>query len=173
MGIGVVRTNLKKLNGIVDLDSVIGGGTTVTLKLPLILAILPVLLIRVDGEIFALPLRSELEIMRVSPSQIHRTDSNENVAVDDALRARVKNLEAMPTMPAIMGPLLRTLELPAEQIEVDKIAELISCDNSIAAQRLRMANSPLFGRYKAVESIRAAVIALGARRLRDVGPAIL
>lgn len=91
-----------------------------------------------------------------------------NVAVDDALRARVKNLEAMPAMPAIMGPLLHTLELPAEQIEVDKVAELISCDNSIAAQCLRMANSPLFGRYKAVESIRAAVIALGARRLRDV-----
>lgn len=88
--------------------------------------------------------------------------------MDDALRSRVRNLEAMPAMPATMGPLLRTLELPAEQIEVDKVSELISCDKSIAAQCLRLANSPLFGRYKAVESVRAAVIALGARRLRDV-----
>lgn len=88
--------------------------------------------------------------------------------MDDALRSRVRNLEAMPAMPATMAPLLRTLELPADQIEVDKVSELISCDKSIAAQCLRLANSPLFGRYKAVESVRAAVIALGARRLRDV-----
>ena len=42
----VVRTNLKKLNGTVELDSDLGVGTTVRLRLPLTLAILPVLLVR-------------------------------------------------------------------------------------------------------------------------------
>ena len=89
-------------------------------------------------------------------------------ALSDAIRARIKNLEAMPAMPSILGPLLRSLELPPEQIEVDRVAEMISCDKSIAAQCLRMANSALFYRQKPIESVRGAVIALGARRLRDV-----
>ncbi|HXZ11189.1 MAG TPA: HDOD domain-containing protein [Candidatus Sulfotelmatobacter sp.] len=91
-----------------------------------------------------------------------------NAAVDEALRARVKNLEAMPAMPAILAPLLRCLELPPDQIEVEKVTELISCDKSIAAQCLRMANSALFSRRGAIETIRGAVVALGARRLRDI-----
>lgn len=88
--------------------------------------------------------------------------------VDDALRSRVKNLKAMPAMPVSLGPLLRRLELPPDQIEIDKVSELISQDKSIVAQCLRMTNSPLFCRHKAVDSIRAAVVALGAQRLRDV-----
>ena len=88
--------------------------------------------------------------------------------VDEMLRSRVRNLQAMPAMPSILGPLLNCLDLPPEQIEIEKVTELISCDKSIAAQCLRMANSALFSRHAAVETIRGAVMALGARRLRDV-----
>jgi HD-like signal output (HDOD) protein len=91
-----------------------------------------------------------------------------NTTVNEALRARVKNLEAMPVMPAILGPLLRCLELPPDQIEVEKVVELISYDKSIAAQCLRMANSALFSRRTSIETIRGAVVALGATRLRDL-----
>ena len=63
-----------------------------------------------------------------------------SVPVDEALRSRVKNLEAMPAMPAILAQLRKCLDLPAEQIEMEKITELISRDKSIAAQCLRMAN---------------------------------
>jgi putative nucleotidyltransferase with HDIG domain len=88
--------------------------------------------------------------------------------IDEALRLRVRNLETMPAMPAILSPLLRSLDLPPDEIEIEKVTGLISQDKSIAAQCLRIANSPLFGRYRNVESIRAAVISLGARRLRDI-----
>jgi HD-like signal output (HDOD) protein len=91
-----------------------------------------------------------------------------NSTVDGTLRSRVRNLEAMPTMPSVLGPLLRCLELPPDQIEVEKVTELISCDKSIAAQCLRMANSSLFSRHTAIETVRGAVITLGARRLRDI-----
>jgi putative nucleotidyltransferase with HDIG domain len=89
-------------------------------------------------------------------------------SVDEALRARVKNLEAMPAMPAVLGPLLQCLELPAEQIEIEKVTDLISRDKSIAAQCLRMANSALFSRRTTIETVRGAVTSLGARRLHDI-----
>ena len=89
-------------------------------------------------------------------------------SVDETLRARVKNLDAMPAMPAILGPLLQCLELPAEQVEIEKLTELISRDKSIAAQCLRMANSALFSRRTAIETIRGAVVSLGVRRLHDI-----
>ena len=86
----------------------------------------------------------------------------------DLIRDRVKRVDALPTIPAILRPLLHYLEQPMEQLEVEKIVELISCDNSIAAQCLQMTNSPLYGRRQSVNTVRGAVIALGVRRLRDI-----
>jgi putative nucleotidyltransferase with HDIG domain len=91
-----------------------------------------------------------------------------SISVDESLRARVKNLDAMPAMPTVLGPLLQCLELPADQIEMEKLTELISRDKSIAAQCLRMANSALFSRRTAVETVRGAVVSLGVRRLHDI-----
>jgi len=71
VGMDVVRSNLQKLNGIVDLESEVGQGTTFRLRLPLTLAILPVLLVEVSEEIYALPLRSVLETVRIRSSEIH------------------------------------------------------------------------------------------------------
>src|SRR5262249_53335884 len=91
-----------------------------------------------------------------------------SVAINEALRSRIRNLEVLPVMPAVFTPLLRCLDLPADQLEVEKIAELVSQDQSMAAQCLRMANSALFSRADPVETVRGAVIGLGARRLRDI-----
>ncbi len=77
VGMDVVRTNLRKMNGTIDLDSRLGEGTTVTLRLPLTLAILPVLLVEVAGEIYALPLRSVIETARVQASELHRVEGIE------------------------------------------------------------------------------------------------
>ena len=85
VGMDVVRTNLKKLNGVVDLDSIAGKGTTVTLKLPLTLAILPVLVVRVNDATYALPLRTVSEIIEVEPDKIHRGDAGEFLHVRDQI----------------------------------------------------------------------------------------
>jgi HD-like signal output (HDOD) protein len=74
----------------------------------------------------------------------------------------------MPSIPAIVMPLLRYLEQPVDRLEMHKVVDLISQDKSLAAQVLHMANSPLFGRYQAVDSVRGAVVALGLRRMRDI-----
>jgi HD-like signal output (HDOD) protein len=74
----------------------------------------------------------------------------------------------MPTIPVILRPLLRCLDQPVEQIDVDRIVELVSYDKTIAAQCIRMANSALFGRSRPVESVRTAVMNLGMWRVRDL-----
>lgn len=77
VGMDVVRSNLQKLNGVVDLESEAGRGTTFRLRVPLTLAILPVLLVEVSEEIYALPLRSVLETVRIRPSEIHCIEGSE------------------------------------------------------------------------------------------------
>jgi HD-like signal output (HDOD) protein len=86
----------------------------------------------------------------------------------ERLRARIGRIDAMPAIPVILRPLLRCLDQPEEQIDVNRIVELVSYDKSIAAQCVRMANSALFGRSKPVESVRTAVMSLGVWRVRDL-----
>jgi two-component system, chemotaxis family, sensor kinase CheA len=83
VGMDVVRSNLKKLNGSVELDTRPGHGTTVRLHLPLTLAILPVLLVRVAEEIYALPLRSVVETAQVTPQHVHRVEGHEVLCLRD------------------------------------------------------------------------------------------
>ncbi|HET8667135.1 MAG TPA: HDOD domain-containing protein [Terriglobales bacterium] len=86
----------------------------------------------------------------------------------DALQQRMQRLDAIPSVSAILFPLLRCLDLPIDQVEVAKIVDLISHDKSLTAQCLHMANSPLFGRWNKVDSARGAVLALGIGRVRDI-----
>ncbi len=77
VGMDVVRSNLKKLNGTIELESVPGQGTTVRLRLPLTLAVLPVLLVEAADEIYGLPLRSVIETARIPRREIHVIEGGE------------------------------------------------------------------------------------------------
>jgi two-component system chemotaxis sensor kinase CheA len=77
VGMDVVRSNLKRMNGSIKLESNVGKGTTVLLQLPLTLAILQVLLVQVAEEIYALPLRSVLETSRVRRDEVHLVEGTE------------------------------------------------------------------------------------------------
>jgi two-component system chemotaxis sensor kinase CheA len=69
-GMDIVRSKIADLSGTVDLDSEPGRGTTLVIRLPLTLAILPSLMVRIDGDVFAIPLESVAEIVSVAPSRI-------------------------------------------------------------------------------------------------------
>lgn len=77
VGMDVVHTNLKKLNGSIEIDSQPGVGTNVHLRLPLTLAILPVLMVRVEKDTYALPLRSVVETAQVNLKNVHRVEGCE------------------------------------------------------------------------------------------------
>jgi len=83
VGMDVVKTRITQLNGIVDINSVLGKGTRLTIKVPLTLAILPTLMVSVAGRTFALPLTSVSEIF---PLDNHRTNN-----VDGRLCVMVRN----------------------------------------------------------------------------------
>lgn len=70
MGMDIVRSKIEQLNGVVELDSQVGVGTTITIKLPLTMAILPSLLTVISGDVFAIPVESVVEIVRVSESSL-------------------------------------------------------------------------------------------------------
>ncbi|MDH3937991.1 MAG: chemotaxis protein CheA, partial [candidate division Zixibacteria bacterium] len=71
VGMDVVRTNIQKLNGIVELDSAKDVGSTISIKLPLTLAIIQGLLVESDNDIFILPLSSVHETVKTEGSEIH------------------------------------------------------------------------------------------------------
>lgn len=85
----------------------------------------------------------------------------------DKIRPKIEGLEAMPTIPAIIQPLVSLLRLPPEQIDLEKVVKMVAYDSTLAAQCLRMANSPLFGRRN-TETVRSAVLALGLKRVEGV-----
>jgi two-component system chemotaxis sensor kinase CheA len=65
MGMDIVRSKIEDISGTVEVDSQPGQGTTFTIKLPLTLAILPSLMAEIDGDVFALPVESIIEIVSV------------------------------------------------------------------------------------------------------------
>lgn len=86
----------------------------------------------------------------------------------ERLRSRITKIDAIPAIPLILRPLLHCLDQPVEDVDVNRVVELVSYDKSIAAQCVRMANSALFMRSTPAESVRSAVMSLGLWRVRDL-----
>ena len=77
VGMDVVRTNISKLKGIVEIESEIGKGSTFIIKLPLTLAIIQGLLVEAGKEIFSIPLGSVLEVVRAKQGDISTINGQE------------------------------------------------------------------------------------------------
>ncbi len=86
----------------------------------------------------------------------------------DSLLSQIEGLDQIPTIPAVLAPLLRYLQQPIEQLDVQKVTDMISQDKALAAQCLQMANSPIFGRWQKIDSLRGAVVGLGFQRVSDI-----
>jgi two-component system chemotaxis sensor kinase CheA len=83
VGLDVVRSVLARLKGTVQIDTVVGRGTTFRLRLPLTLAILRALLFRVDKRLYALPLNAVAEITRSTEENIHQVEHYEVLQLRD------------------------------------------------------------------------------------------
>ena len=86
----------------------------------------------------------------------------------ELIRERVERLNSIPTVPAIIRPLLFYLERPVDQVEVQRIVDLVSCDEAISAQCLRVANSALYFRSREVRTVHGAIVVLGVRQVREI-----
>ncbi len=83
VGLDVVKTHIEKLNGTVMVESEPNVGTRFIIKLPLTLAIIQGLLIRVGDEVYSIPITSVIESHRVKPDEINRIDNYEVFNVRD------------------------------------------------------------------------------------------
>ncbi|OHD13817.1 MAG: hypothetical protein A2086_07605 [Spirochaetes bacterium GWD1_27_9] len=83
VGLDVVKKNIEKLSGTIRVTSELGKGTTFTIKLPLTLAIIQGLMIKVQEEIYAIPISSVLESIRIKPDDIKTIDNYEVINVRD------------------------------------------------------------------------------------------
>ncbi|GAA9504326.1 chemotaxis histidine kinase/response regulator CheAY2 [Helicobacter pylori] len=90
VGMDVVKTNIEKLNGIIEIDSEVGVGTIQKLKIPLTLAIIQALLVGVQEEYYAIPLSSVLETVRISQDEIYTVDGKSVLRLRDEVLSLVR-----------------------------------------------------------------------------------
>lgn len=112
VGMDVVRTNIEKLGGNITLTTELGQGTTLILRLPLTLAIIPSLVVGVEGHRFAMPQINLVELVRVKASEI--ASKVEKVGSASVLRLRGKLLPLV-RLADVLG-LQRTYEDPYSQL---------------------------------------------------------
>jgi two-component system chemotaxis sensor kinase CheA len=77
IGMDVVRSNVNALGGVVDIASTPGRGTTISMTLPITLAIIQSLIVRVAQHRFAIPLNSVMETLLIEPAEIQRSEGRE------------------------------------------------------------------------------------------------
>ncbi len=98
VGMDVVRTNILKLKGLIDIESELGVGSKFIIKLPLTLAIIHAILVKTGEEIYAIPLDSVVEVIRMNPNDIETINGKEIIRfrnsviplirIEDVLKSR-------------------------------------------------------------------------------------
>jgi two-component system chemotaxis sensor kinase CheA len=83
VGMDVVKRNVSKLSGMIDINTEHGAGSIFTLTLPITLAIIKALVIETGGQVFAIPLSSVLEILQATDGQVETIEGREVMAVRD------------------------------------------------------------------------------------------
>lgn len=108
VGMDVVKTNVEKIGGTIEIDSEMGRGTVFRIKIPLTLAIIPALVVRAGGERFAIPQINLKELVRVEEND--RARRLERVQGAEVMRLRGRLLPL-----ARLNKLLRLEAKPAEE----------------------------------------------------------
>jgi two-component system chemotaxis sensor kinase CheA len=89
VGMDVVKTNVEKIGGAVDIQSAPGKGTTIRVKIPLTLAIIPALIVTCRGDRYAIPQVNLLELVRLEPDQVAKGIERVHGAPVHRLRGRL------------------------------------------------------------------------------------
>jgi two-component system chemotaxis sensor kinase CheA len=85
VGMDVVKTNVTKLRGIINIDSNPGFGSKIIIKLPLTLAIIPGMIVKVRKEMVVIPLNSVIEVVRVHSDNINTINQHEVIKLRDTV----------------------------------------------------------------------------------------
>ena len=100
VGMDVVRTTVRNFNGTINLESELGKGTRIELRLPLTLAIIQALIVEVGKETFAIPLSSVVETVRITPEDIQKVRKHEVLDLRNSVLPLLRLREALHCAPA-------------------------------------------------------------------------
>jgi len=106
-------------------------------------------------------------MIQPEPSQLSQPAS-ENVALQKAIEGRSDLLQSVPSIPVILQTLIGEVSQSPEKVDLHRVVDLISRDKAIAAQCLRLANSPLLARGQPTDSVKGAVRTLGITHIREI-----
>ena len=90
VGMDVVKTNIEKLNGMIDVESELGQGTIFKLKIPLTLAIIQALIVGVQEEYYAIPLSSVVETVRINQDEVYMVEGRSVLRLRDEILTLVR-----------------------------------------------------------------------------------
>lgn len=111
VGMDVVRTNIQKLNGRIEIASIPGKGSTFSIYLPLTLAILPVLIVQTSKQSFAVPLAMVREIIPINPREVQSVSGRATMVVRDEvlpIRALAEMINWPQDEPPAYGVLMKS-----------------------------------------------------------------
>lgn len=130
VGMDVVKTNIQKLNGRIDITSSLGSGTRLSISLPLTLAILPVLVVRVCGQAFAVPLAMVREIIQIQKNSIQEVSGRPTIVVRDEILP-VRPLADLLHWPQTQEPSFGVLMQSAEKSFILAVDSFIGRDDVV------------------------------------------
>ena len=104
VGMDVVKTNVEKISGVLDIDSEVGVGTTITMKIPLTLAIVPALIVSCDDDRYAIPQNGVVELVHLRKEHARQSGRR------DAGRAAIETVHGVPVF-RLRGNLLPLVPL--------------------------------------------------------------
>jgi two-component system, chemotaxis family, sensor kinase CheA len=158
VGMDVVKTNIERISGTMDVQSKTGHGTTVKIKIPLTLAIVPALIVSCDGERYAIPQVSLLELVRLEGEQIRKRIEQFQGAPVYRLRGKLlpivylrKELGLEPVDLARADSVLNIVVLRAEDREFGLVVDSINDTEEIVVK-------PLSKQFKGIGAYAGATI---------------
>ncbi len=102
VGMDVVKTNISKLNGTIDILTEKGKGSRFIIRFPLTLAIIQTLMVEAAGEVYAMPLGSVLETVRVTTQDIHTVNSQEVIQLRGEVLPIIRLAKLFGTFPPMV-----------------------------------------------------------------------
>lgn len=130
VGMDVVKTNIQRLNGRIDIQSIVGEGSRFTISLPLTLAILPVLVVRVCDQPFAVPLAMVREIIPIRHEQIQEVSGRATIVVRDEILS-VRSLASLLGWEEVQVPQFGVLMQSAEHSFILAVDSFIGRDDVV------------------------------------------
>ncbi|WP_297571630.1 chemotaxis protein CheA [uncultured Deefgea sp.] len=130
VGMDVVKTNIQKLNGRVDIQSAVGEGSRFTISLPLTLAILPVLVVKVCNQPFAVPLAMVREIITIRQEHVQEVSGRATIVVRDEILS-VRSLANLIGWEEVQLPQFGVLMQSAEHSFILAVDSFIGRDDVV------------------------------------------